>query len=173
MAPLRKERAASPTPIKTGNVANILKEEILQLKRGVPKVSPPVHFYGDRTKFQIYVLQVRTYLWADNLRPLKSINMRELSSYRNRVVWAASYLRGEAEARFRPYIKDKLVNGVKCRTETTKIFAYTNNYFTFLFIFYGDLNEVRTVKLEINRLRQKDLFPKYLTRFTRYALQII
>jgi hypothetical protein len=51
MAPLGKERAASPTPTKTGNVATVSKEEMLQLKRGVPKVSPPAHFYGDRTKF--------------------------------------------------------------------------------------------------------------------------
>jgi hypothetical protein len=96
--------------------------------------------------------------------------MRELPSYRDRVIWAAFYLRGEAKARFRPYIKDKLVNGVKCRTETTEIFAYTDNYFAFLFISYGDLNEVRTTKLEINRLRQKDSFSEYLTRFTGYVL---
>jgi hypothetical protein len=51
MAPSGKERAVSPTPIETGNVATVLKEEMLQLKRGVPKVSPPVYFYGDRTKF--------------------------------------------------------------------------------------------------------------------------
>jgi hypothetical protein len=79
--------------------------------------------------------------------------MRELPSYKDRVVWAAFYLRGEAEARFRPYIEDKLVNGVKCRTEITEIFAYTNNYFIFFFIFYGNLNKVKTAELEINRLR--------------------
>jgi hypothetical protein len=99
--------------------------------------------------------------------------MRELPSYRDRVIWAISYLRGEAKARFRPYIEDKLVNDVKCRTETTEIFAYTDNYFAFLSISYGDLNEVRTAELEINRLRQKNFFPEYLTRFTGYASQII
>jgi hypothetical protein len=56
MAPSGKERAASPTPTETGNVATVSKEEMLQLKRGVPKVSPLAHFYGDRTKFQAYVL---------------------------------------------------------------------------------------------------------------------
>jgi hypothetical protein len=96
--------------------------------------------------------------------------MRELPSYRDRVIWAASYLRGEAEARFRLYIENKLVNGVKCRTETTEIFAYINNYFAFLSISYGDLNEIKTAELEINRLRQKDFFSKYLARFTGYAL---
>jgi hypothetical protein len=79
--------------------------------------------------------------------------MRKLPSYRDRVIWAASYLRGEAEARFRPYVKDKLINGVKCRTETTKIFIYIDNYFTFLSISYRDLNEVKTAELKINRLR--------------------
>jgi hypothetical protein len=79
--------------------------------------------------------------------------MRELPSYRDRVIWAASYLRREAETRFRLYIEDKLINGTKCRTKITEIFAYTDNYFAFLFISYGDLNEVRTAELEINRLR--------------------
>jgi hypothetical protein len=99
--------------------------------------------------------------------------MRELSSYRDRVIWATSYLRGKAKARFRLYIEDKLVNGTKCRTKTTKIFAYTDNYFAFLSISYGDLNEVKTAELKINRLRQKNSFPEYLARFTGYALQIV
>jgi hypothetical protein len=98
--------------------------------------------------------------------------MRKLPSYRDRVIWAASYLRGEAEVRFRLYIEDKLVNGTKCRAETTEIFAYTDNYFAFLSISYGDLNEARTAELEINRLRQKNSFPEYLAKFTGYASQI-
>jgi hypothetical protein len=56
MAPSGKERAASPTPTETDNVATVSKEEMLQLKRGVPKVSPLAHFYGDKAKFQAYVL---------------------------------------------------------------------------------------------------------------------
>jgi hypothetical protein len=79
--------------------------------------------------------------------------MRELPFYKDRVIWAASYLRGEAEARFRPYIEDKLINGTKCYTKTAKIFAYTDNYFAFLSIFYRDLNEARTAELKINRFK--------------------
>jgi hypothetical protein len=56
MAPSGKERAASPTPTETGNVATMSKEEMLQLKKGIPKVSLLAYFYGDRTKFQAYVL---------------------------------------------------------------------------------------------------------------------
>jgi hypothetical protein len=66
--------------------------------------------------------------------------MRELPSFRDRVIWTASYLRGEAEARFRPYIEDKLANGAKCRTETSEVFAHTDNYFAFLAMSYRDLN---------------------------------
>jgi hypothetical protein len=62
MAHLGKERATSPTLTETGTVATISKEEMMQLKKGIPKVSPPAHFYRDKTKFQAYVLQVRTYL---------------------------------------------------------------------------------------------------------------
>jgi hypothetical protein len=54
--------------------------------------------------------------------------------------------------------------------EITEIFAYTDNYFTFLSMSYGDLNEVKTAEFKINRLRQKDFFSKYLARFTGYAL---
>jgi hypothetical protein len=79
--------------------------------------------------------------------------MRELPFYRDRVVWAAFYLRGEAETRFRLYVEDKLVNGVKCRIKITEIFAYTDNYFTFLSMSYGNLNKVKTAELKINRLR--------------------
>jgi hypothetical protein len=79
--------------------------------------------------------------------------MRELPSYRDRVIWATLYLRGEAEARFRPYAEDKLINGTRYRAKTTEIFVYTDNYFAFLSMSYRDLNEVRTAELEINRLR--------------------
>jgi hypothetical protein len=51
MAPSGKERAPSPTLTETGNTAGASKEDILQLKKGIPKVSPPAHFYGDRAKF--------------------------------------------------------------------------------------------------------------------------
>jgi hypothetical protein len=61
------------------------------------------------------------------------------------------------------------MNGIKCRAETAEIFTHIDNYFAFLSMSYGDLNEVRTAELEINRLRQKDSFPEYLARFTGYA----
>jgi hypothetical protein len=42
-------------------------------------------------------------------------------------------------------------------------------YLVFLSILYGDLNEVRTAELKLNKLKQSGFFLKYLAKFTRYA----
>jgi hypothetical protein len=55
--------------------------------------------------------------------------------------------------RFRPYLKDRLVNGTDIRPETTEIFKTKDNFLAFLSILYKDLNEARTAELELNRLR--------------------
>jgi hypothetical protein len=65
MAPSGKERASSPTPTETGSIvaatATTQKEDALLLKKGYPRVAVPSPFYGDRSKFNAYVLQVRLY----------------------------------------------------------------------------------------------------------------
>jgi hypothetical protein len=72
---------------------------------------------------------------------------------RDQILWAVSYLRGEAEMRFRLYLEDKLVNSQRAKVETIEVFNSTDNYITFLFILYRDLNEARTAKLKLNKLR--------------------
>jgi hypothetical protein len=72
---------------------------------------------------------------------------------RDQIIWAASYLRGEAEIYFRLYLEDRLVNGVNIRPETTEIFRITENFLLFFSISYRDLNEARTAELKLNRLR--------------------
>jgi hypothetical protein len=67
MAPSGKERASSLTPTETGSTvaattsATTPKEDPLLLKKGYPRVAVPSPFYGDRNKFNAYVLQVRLY----------------------------------------------------------------------------------------------------------------
>jgi hypothetical protein len=158
MAPLGKELAVSLTLTESGSVVTativaVNKDDSLLLKRCTLKIAVLTAFYGDRSKFKIYVLQVRLYWWADAIKPTKLINIRELLMVRDQIVWAASYLRGEAEARFRSYLEDKLINGPRNSVETKEIFDSTVNYFAFLFISYKDLNETRTVELKLNRLR--------------------
>jgi hypothetical protein len=158
MASSGKERALSPTPTETGSTvattsATTPKEDALLLKKGVPRVSAPSPFHGDRSRFNAYVLQVRLYWWADKQRPTKPVDIREMPLVRDQIVWAASYLRGEAEARFRLYLEDKLVNAEKCRPETREVFITITAYLAFLSILYGDLNEARTAELELNKLK--------------------
>jgi hypothetical protein len=159
MARSGKERAASPTPTETGSTITTTasttppKKDALLLKKGSPKVAVPSPFHGDRSKFNAYVLQIRLYWWADRQKLTKPIDTRELPLVRDQIVWAASYLRRKAEARFRPYLEDKLINGERCKPKTREVFQTTINYLAFLSILYGDLNEVRTTKLKFNKLK--------------------
>jgi hypothetical protein len=52
--------------------------------------------------------------------------------------------------RFRPYLKDRLANGINIRPETTKIFRTTEQFLLFLLMSYRDLNEARTAELKLN-----------------------
>jgi hypothetical protein len=88
---------------------------------------------------------------------------------RDQIIWAASYLRGEAEIRFRPYLEDRLTNDTDCKPETTEIFKTKENFLSFLSMSYRDLNEAKTAELKLNRLRQTGIFPKYLAKFTGFA----
>jgi hypothetical protein len=84
-------------------------------------------------------------------------------------VWAALYLRGKAEAKFRPYLEDRLINAEKCKPKTKEVFATITAYLAFLSILYGDLNEAKTAELELNKLKQAESFPEYLAKFTGYT----
>jgi hypothetical protein len=158
MAPSGKERAVSPTPTETGSTATTAtvvtaKDDALLLKKGTVKVQVPTAFLGERSKFKAYVLQVRLYWWADGMKPTKPVDTREMPMVRDQIIWAASYLRGEAEMRFRLYLEDRLVNGTNIKPETTEIFRTTENFLSFLSMLYRDLNEARTAELKLNRLR--------------------
>jgi hypothetical protein len=173
IAPSGKERAVSltPTEIGTSTTATVAaaKDDTLLLKKGTVKVQVPTAFYGDRNKFKAYVLQVRLYWWADGMKSVKPVNIREMPMVRDQIIWAASYLRGEAEIRFRPYLKDRLANDTDGRPETIKIFKTKENFLSFLSMSYRDLNEARTAELKLNRLRQTGTFLKYLAKFTKFT----
>jgi hypothetical protein len=87
MAPSGKERAVSPTPTETGTLITVtavaVKDDALLLKKGTVKVQVPTAFYGDRNKFKAYVLQVRLYWWADGMKPVKPVDIREMPIVRD------------------------------------------------------------------------------------------
>jgi hypothetical protein len=47
------------------------------------KIQVPTAFYGDRNKFKAYVLQVRLYWWADGIKPVKPVDIREMPIIRD------------------------------------------------------------------------------------------
>jgi hypothetical protein len=84
------------------------------------------------------------------------------------VMWAASFLRGDAYARFEPYMTHYLDIGtvVKYTPEVRKILEDIKEYITFLNKSYGDFDEARTAELQFMTTEQKRSVPEYLTRFT-------
>jgi hypothetical protein len=106
------------------------------------------------------------------MKPVKPVDTREMPMVKNQIIWAASYLRGEAKMRFRPYLEDRLANGTDGRPEIIKIFKTKENFLSFLSMSYRDLNEVRTAELKLNRLRQTGTFLKYLAKFIEFIAQI-
>src|SRR5450755_1774576 len=134
-----------------------------------PKIHMPDLFYGDRKKFKAYCNQVRLYIWSDAKRTKKT-----LKNATEEVIWAASYLRGDAYARFEPYLEHYLEKGScpQCEEPVRTIMAGLNNYLGLLKQSYGDLNETRTAELQLQDLTQGGTVPEYLTRFTQYASRV-
>src|SRR5450755_1345748 len=134
-----------------------------------PKIHMPDLFYGDRKKFKAYCNQVRLYIWSDAKRTKKT-----LKNATEEVIWAASYLRGDAYARFEPYLEHYLEKGScpQCEEPVRTIMAGMNNYLGLLKQSYGNLNETRTAELQLQDLTQGGTVPEYLTRFTQYASRV-
>jgi hypothetical protein len=156
------KRAASPTGSAIGSVAGDKKDTY-------PKVAVPDLFYGDRKKFKAYCTQVRLYLWSDSKR-----TPRALKTLPEQVMWAASYLRGEAFARFEPYIAHYLEKGsvADCDPMVAKVVDTIGHYIHLLSQSFGDLDETRTAELRLLELAQSASVPEYLTKFTQYASRV-
>jgi hypothetical protein len=84
------------------------------------------------------------------MKPTKPVDTREMPIVRDQIIWAASYLKGEAEIRFRLYLEDRLANSTNTRPKTSEIFRTTEQFLSFLSMSYKDLNEARTAELELN-----------------------
>jgi len=138
-------------------------------KEAYPKVQTPDLFYGERRKFKAYCTQMRTYLWADSKRKRPT-----LKTIPEQVMWAASYLRGDAYARFEPYITHYLEQGSgnQCSDLVKQVYEDVNEYIALLAQSYGDLDEARTSELKLLELTQGGTVPEYLTRFTQYASRV-
>jgi hypothetical protein len=161
-----KDKARAPSP--TGSVVTTTEAPV-PTKEAYPKVAEPDLFYGDRKKFKAYCTQVSMYIWSDNKRKVRS-----LKTVPEQVMWAASYLRGDAYARFEPYMSHYLEKGnaTLCSPEVKKVMESKAEYMGLLAQSYGDLDEVRTSELQLLALEQTGTVPEYLTRFTQYSSRV-
>ena len=84
---------------------------------------------------------MRIYCWAEEKRPS---GQREFTKTPDRVLWAASFFRGEAYTRFEPYLISYLMTGWYLLSNIAKYpFESLDNYFDLLKQSYSDLDEVR------------------------------
>jgi hypothetical protein len=90
------------------------------------------------------------------------------------IIWAVSFLRGDAYARFEPYITHYLDVGtaIKCIPEVRKVLEDIKEYIALLNKSYGDFDEARTAELQLMTTEQRGSVPEYLTRFTQYASRV-
>jgi hypothetical protein len=162
MAPLGKERAASPTLSVAITAATVAGNG--GGKTPAPKVSKPDPFAGSRFKFKAFCTQVRLGIWADNLRPMEKRLLRYTDQ---QALWAASFLRGDAYIRMEPYVSHRLEAGHinSCNEEVKNVMYTVDNFLGVLAQSYGDLDEARTSELQLMELKQQASVPEYLTRF--------
>jgi hypothetical protein len=83
-------------------------------------------------------------------------------------MWIASYLKGEAFARFKLYIVYYLEKGsvIDCDPIVAKIVDTIGYYIYLLLQSFGDLDEIRIAELRLLKLAQSASVLEYLTKFT-------
>jgi hypothetical protein len=82
-------------------------------------------------------------------------------------MWAASYLKGEAFARFEPYIAYYLKKGsvADCDPIVAKVVDTIGHYIHLFLQSFGDLDEIKTAELRLLKLAQSVSVLEYLTKF--------
>jgi hypothetical protein len=130
-----------------------------------PKVSTPETFDGTLGRLEAFQLQVQLYFY---------FNKAQFQKETDKVLYAASFLRGRAEKGFRPYLKDWLENHDEGtpKTETRKIFHDYDEFEIKLNDLYGVSNEESHADRHIRRLRQTTSVATYASEFQGYAADL-
>ena len=80
---------------------------------------------------------------------MKPQEQRELKYINHQVLWTASYLKGDAYARFKSYLVKKLAKKAfnLCNPAVAKVFISMDKYMELLAQTYENLNETRIAEL--------------------------
>lgn len=119
------------------------------------KVGKPEFYYGDRDKFDLWVVQMDMYFlfntMAENLKP----------------VFATTFLRGRAQHWIKPFLRTYLdSNG---QDNEAGIFTSYNHLKNAMKSVFGISNEVSTAVRVIQHLTQKTSAADYAAKFQEYA----
>jgi Retrotransposon gag protein/Zinc knuckle/WCCH motif len=118
-------------------------------------------FHGERAKLRAYLMQVKL---------VHALDPSKYASETNKVLLAATYLRGDAQSWFEPYFS-KFLDGDDDEEakRTFSKFAYYENKLKQVF---GSADEERVATRQIRQLRQKGSAAQYYSRFQQLSARL-
>lgn len=144
--------------------ANIITTPIT--KHDGLKFNTPAAYDGTPGGLRGYLAQVRAY---------HSFHMSSFQNDLQRIVHAASFLKGRALAWFEPYLSEASENGwllSQCKEETKQIFGSYAGYESALKSLFQDPDEKRQAERELETLNQKASASAYTTEFKRIVARL-
>jgi Retrotransposon gag protein/Zinc knuckle len=149
----------TPAPTWTPATGTLNKE----LKIPLPDV-----YYGDRSKFKQFMIQVELYI---------GFNAARFASDTEKVLWVCTLLRGSAanwiEGMLQEYLK-KHRDGVVMNTmskDTITVFQTFTGFKSRFEKMFGEIDEIKEAERVIQTLRQKGSAARYTAEFQQYSVK--
>jgi Retrotransposon gag protein/Zinc knuckle len=118
-------------------------------------------FHGERAKLRAYLMQIKL---------VHALDPSKYASETNKVLIAATYLRGDAQSWFEPYFS-KFLNGDDDE-EAKRIFSKFAYYENKLKQVFGSMDEERVAARQLRQLRQKGSAAQYYSRFQQLSARL-
>jgi RNase H-like domain found in reverse transcriptase/Reverse transcriptase (RNA-dependent DNA polymerase)/Integrase zinc binding domain/Chromo (CHRromatin Organisation MOdifier) domain/Retrotransposon gag protein len=171
-------RTASPTPSASGRgmgrtdtptTSMTIQERPVEVRLPLPET-----YDGSRTKLKAFLMQAELYI---------GFNGHMFSIEPQKVLWAASFMRGRAFEWIQTFTNDHLANlGITgpdgkviqedTRDSETQILFHTwNNFKVKINRMFGDIDEERTAERAMQYLRQKGAATAYAAEFQQYSFR--
>ena len=124
------------------------------------KVSMPPKFSGKRSELKEFLLKLDIYL---------EVNENDFQEEVRKVLFASSFLQGEAFAWFERYVRDYLDNGDRASRPTLEIFNDCDTFKQEMVNLFGETNEARKAVIALENLKQDGSMIRYAARFQGLA----
>src|SRR5438552_8575972 len=168
-------RSGSPTPSSSGRTGLGRPDTPASGKEPVRVKMPlPDTYDGSRAKLKAFLMQSELYI---------GFNGHMFANEPQKVLWAASFMRGRAFDWIQTFTADHLANlgatgpngavlQADTRDDETKILFYTwGNFKTRINRMFGDIDEERTAEEALGRLKQKGATTAYAAEFQQHSFK--